>query len=63
LLILLEEVDFYVRFNTVKLLTVLLGNRPRQLQVGPRVVLPPSPLCWVDDIATTMAAGCWHPTR
>eukprot|EP00045_Choanoeca_perplexa_P014743 m.175459 g.175459 ORF g.175459 m.175459 type:complete len:883 (+) comp16780_c0_seq1:82-2730(+) len=32
LLILLEEVDFYVRFNTVKLLTVLLGNRPRQLQ-------------------------------
>lgn len=32
LLALLEEFDFYVRYHTVKLLTTLLANRPRQLQ-------------------------------
>ncbi len=33
LLALLEETNFHVRFNTVRLLTTLLGNRARQLQV------------------------------
>lgn len=32
LLGLLEETEFYIRWNTVQLLTVLLDNKPKQLQ-------------------------------
>lgn len=32
LLAILEQYDFYVRYHTVTLLTLLLENRPKQLQ-------------------------------